>query len=252
MAQPGLAQPFSVAHAYRLRKDRPVITRLVGTLAFFALTMTFGLADAPTAAPSAQPLSPVPAPGAEAAFVAAIQKDLGARFATTQDAVKAGYFRYTNEDSTGAISYANLQWQSADPQHPSQLWYDVNGNLLGADFSVLQSNSMSPPDQWGVNYRRWLSFRQHVHYILAGPNGTEIYGATSSKKFAAAGGDVDNPSAETIVKMKLAKNVSEVKRVFLFPSLWDLIVWIKPNPNGAFAEKNPLVVPSANAEKDDM
>jgi len=30
------------------------------------------------------------------------------------------------------------------------------------------------------------------------------------------------------------------------------IVWVKPNPNGAFAEKNPLVIPSANAEKDDM
>jgi len=26
---------------------------------------------------------------------------------------EAGYFRYTNEDDTGAISYANLQWQSA-------------------------------------------------------------------------------------------------------------------------------------------
>ena len=248
MAQP--ADAVALALALRLRKDRAVITRLIGTLAFFALTMTFGLAD-PTAA-SAPPLSPVPAAGAEAAFVAAIQKDLGPRFATEQDAVNAGYFRYTNEDEDGAISYANLQWQSTDPQHPSQLWYDVNGHLLGADFSVLQSNSMEPPNLWGVNYRRWVSFRQHVHYVLAGPNGTEIYGATSTKKFAAAGGNVDNPSAETVVKMGLAKSVADVKRVFLFPSIWDLIVWIKPNPSGAFADKNPLVIPSANAEKGDM
>jgi hypothetical protein len=27
------------------------------------------------------------------------------------------------------------------------------------------------------------------------------------------------------------------------PSIWDLIVWVKPNPSGAFAEKNPLVKP---------
>ncbi len=52
--------------------------------------------------------------------------------------------------------------------------------------------------------------------------------------------------------MGIAKNVASVKRVFLFPSLWDLIVWVKPNPNGAFADKNPLVIPSANADKDDM
>ena len=74
----------------------------------------------------------------------------------------------------------------------------------------------------------------------------------SAKKFAAAGGNVDDPQADTLVKMGIAKNVGDVKHVFLFPSIWDLIVWVKPNPNGAFADKNPLVVPSANAEKDDM
>lgn len=206
----------------------------------------FGAAPTPKAT-----LSPVPQ-GSEVAFVQSIQKDLMTRFPTAADAEKAGYFRFGNEDSDGAISYANLQWQSADPQHPSQLWYDVHGNLLGADFSVLQSSSPEPPKQWGINYGRWISFREHVHYILVGPNGTETYGATSAKKFATAGGNVDDPQAITVVKMGKAKTVADVKRVFLFPSLWDLIVWVKPNPNGAFAEKNPLVTPSANAEKDDM
>ncbi len=196
-------------------------------------------------------LSPVPQ-GTEVAFVKSIQQDLTARFPTAADAVKAGYFRYTNEDEDGAISYANLHWQSGNPQEPSQLWYDVNGTLLGADFSVLQSTSPEPPKVWGVNYSRWISFREHIHYILAGPNGTEIYGATSAKKFAAAGGNVDNPQAATVVAMGKAKSVADVKRVFLFPSVWDLIVWVKPNPNGAFADKNPLVTPSANAEKGDM
>jgi hypothetical protein len=205
---------------------------------------------AATPAPKAT-LSPMPQ-GSEVTFVKSIQKDLMARFPTAADAVKAGYLRYGNEDEDGAISYANLQWQSGNPQQPSQLWYDVHGNLLGADFSVLQSSSPQPPAIWGVNYHRWVSFREHVHYILAGPNGMEVYGATSAKKFAAAGGNVDDPQAAALVKMGIAKNASDVKRVFLFPSLWDLIVWVKPNPNGAFADKNPLVTPSADAAKDSM
>lgn len=223
-----------------------MLIRMTCAAALLALT---GIpAFAATPAPNAT-LSPMPQ-GSEVAFVTSIQQDLMARFPTAADAVKAGYFRYTNEDEDGAISYANLHWQSGNPQNPSQLWYDVHGNLLGADFSVLQSSSPEPPSVWGVDYHRWTSFREHVHYVLVGPNGTEVYGATSAKKFLAAGGNVDNPQAATVVKMGKAKSVADVKRVFLFPSIWDLIVWVKPNPNGAFADKNPLVIPSANAEKD--
>jgi hypothetical protein len=186
--------------------------------------------------------------GGEVAFVTGIQKDLMARFPTAPDAEKAGYFRYTNEDNTGAISYANLQWTSSDPQHPSQLWYDVNGKLLGADFSVLKSNSPNAPVLWGINPQRWQSFRAHVHYVLVDSTGKETYGATSVGKFTAAGGDAENPGAATLVKMGIAKNASDVKHVFVFPAIWDLIVWVTPNPDGAFAEKNPLVKPSKNAE----
>jgi hypothetical protein len=208
----------------------PLFVRITCTLAILALTTSAGYAATP--APKAT-LSPQPR-GTEVVFVQTIQKDLMARFPTPADAEKAGYFRYGNEDEDGAISYANLHWQSGNPKQPSQLWYDVHGNLLGADF------------------QRWVSFREHIHYILVGPNGTETYGATSVKKFAAGGGNVDNPQAATLVKMGEVKSVADVKRIFLFPSIWDLIVWIKPNPLGAFAGKNPLVVPSANAEKGDM
>jgi hypothetical protein len=225
-----------------------VFNRITWALAALALTTSAAFAATPAPAPT---LPPQPQ-GTEIAFVQGIQKDLNARFPTPADAVKAGYFRYGNEDEDGAISYANLQWQSADPQHPSQLWYDVHGNLLGADFSVLQSASPAPPLLWGVNYRRWSSFREHIHYVLAGPKGAETYGATSAKRFAAAGGNVDDPQAATLVAMGIVKGASQVKRVFLFPSIWDLIVWVKTNPDGAFADKNPLVVPSADAEKPDM
>jgi hypothetical protein len=227
-----------------------IIRTAVNAVAALILTAGIALA-APTPSPMPSPtLNPQPQ-GTEIAFVTGIQKDLMARFPTAADAIKAGYFRFGNEDSDGAISYANLQWQSADPQHPSQLWYDVKGNLLGADFSVLQSNSMEPPKLWGVDFQRWTSFREHIHFILNGPNGTETYGGMSAKKFVAAGGSVTDPGAAALVKAGKATSIAQVKRVFLFPSIWDLIVWVKPNPNGAFADKNPLVTPSATAEKDD-
>jgi hypothetical protein len=195
---------------------------------------------------AADKLSPQPQ-GAEAAFVSQIQADLTARFPTPADAQKAGYFRYTNEDDTGSISYANLQWTSADAQHPSQLWYDVHGNLLGADFS--QPAGPNAPTLWGVNPARWQDFHAHVHYLYVDASGKTIYGhATSVKKFVAAGGDLNNPNATTIAKMGLVSAHASVKQVFLFPHIWDLIVWVKTNPNGAFADKNPLVIPSASAE----
>lgn len=198
---------------------------------------------------SADALPPKPH-GAEIAFVAGIQKDLNARFATIADAEKAGYFRYTNEDDTGAISYVNLQWTSNDPQHPSQLWYSVNGKLLGADFSQPYSAG-NPPKLWGVDPSRWTHFGAHVHYVLD-QNGTMVYGhATSVTKFEAAGGDIKDPQAAPLVKMGITKNAGEVKTVFLFPNIWDLEVWVMPNPDGAFADKNPLVHPSANAQSMD-
>src|SRR5207245_8265222 len=87
-----------------------------------------------------------------------------ARFAREDNAEKAGHFRYTNEDDTGAISYTNRQWNSTDIKHPSQLWYDKNGNLLGADFSVPVTSS-ARPNVFGVNPGRWYLFDDHIHCI---------------------------------------------------------------------------------------
>ena len=106
---------------------------------------------------------------------------------------------------------------------------------------------------WGVNPARWDDFGQHVHYVYTDDMGMTVYGkATSAKKFTAAGGDLKNPTAQTLVKMKLVKSASQIKHVFLMPNMWDLIVWVLPNPNGAFADKNPNVTPTKDAEKDSM
>ena len=183
----------------------------------------------------------------EAAFVRSIQADLGRRFPTAVSAERAGYLRYTNEDDTGAISYANRQWQSRDARHPSQLWYDVHGALLGADFSVLKT-SATPPHRWGIQPGRWSEFDAHVHYVAIDPaTGAHQYDKyVMPPPFIKAGGDIRAPAAATLVKLGLVKRTRDVSTIFLFPTIWDLIVWVKPNPSGAFADKNPLVSPSTH------
>jgi hypothetical protein len=185
-----------------------------------------------------------PQSASETAFVTSIAADLMARYPTAADAVKAGYVRYTAEDDTGAISYADLQWQS-DMRHPSQLWYDKNGKLLGADFSVLLSNTPNRPQLWGVNPGRWVEFDGHVHWVTKEPaTGALTYDQWAwDKAFAAAGGNPEHPAAATLVAMKKVGSADAVVTIFHFPALWDLIVWVKPNPKGAFAWKNPNVKP---------
>ncbi|HLI95758.1 MAG TPA: hypothetical protein VKT72_06690 [Candidatus Baltobacteraceae bacterium] len=209
------------------------------------------------AAPMSQKLPDKPLP-AEVSFVQSVTKDLNARFATPDDAVKAGYFRYNNEDKTGAISYANLNWNSAaDPANPqpSQLWYDVKGRLLGADFSVplTAQNSASPPKLWGLAPGRWFKFsRPHVHYILQGTTDAAYGHAVRGTDFTKNGGDLSNPTADALIKMGKVKSADQVTKVFTFPAQWDVEVWVTPNPLGAFAENNPLVKPSKNAGAGEM
>ena len=182
---------------------------------------------------------------AEKSFVASLQSYLMAHYPTTADAEKAGYVRYTSEDDTGAISYANRQWSSTDVEHPSQLWYDKNGQLLGADYSVLVSTSATRPHLWGINPGRWAEFNGHIHWVSKDPaTGALTYDQWAwDKKFTDAGGSLNDPSAQTLVAMKRVPDASQVVTIFHFPAIWDLIVWVKPNPKGAFAYKNPSVTP---------
>jgi hypothetical protein len=87
-----------------------------------------------------------------------------------------------------------------------------------------------------------------VHYVLVGASGpTGVEHGMEASAFTAAGGSLSNPQASTLVKMHKVKSASQVAHVFVYPNIWDLMVWVKPNPNGAFAYMNPLVHPSKNA-----
>ncbi len=171
-----------------------------------------------------------PLSASEAAFVQSVQRDITTRFAHVSDATAAGYVRYTSPDDTGAISYANDRWNS-DPTHPSQLFYDVNGNLLGADFSVPRPNGEPRPQLWGIDPCRWFEFNGHVHYVVRDPNtGKMLYDQyVWNADFTAAGGSLASPSPETVVKLGRVPSTSDIVTIFELPTIWDLIVWVTPH-----------------------
>jgi hypothetical protein len=206
-----------------------------------AFAIACALLFAPTLAQAdPPPLSPMPS-AAEQPFVRKAAADLQKMYPTAKDAEAAGYQRFTNEDKTGAISYANGNWTSTDADHPSQLWYDVSGRLLGADYSVPLSDAR--PNLFGIDPARWITFHAHVHYGLVGAAGSTTYGGTGGAKFTSVGGSLAAPTADQLVAANIAKSASDVRFVFPFPAIWDLEVWVLPNPDGAFAENNPNVHP---------
>lgn len=176
-----------------------------------------------------------PLSAGESAFVQKVQSGVSAQFPHASDAIAAGYVRYTAPDDTGAISYANRQW-TADPTHPSQLFYDKDGNLMGADFSVPRPNGEPRPNLWGVDPCRWFEFNGHIHYVVHQDGGAMLYDQyVWNNDWTAAGGSLSAPSADTLVKMKRVASTSDVATIFEMPTIWDLVVWVKPHqPNQLF------------------
>ncbi len=138
--------------------------------------------------------------------------NLPKRYPNPQAATAAGWVRYSNEDRTGAISYVNTKyWDTTDPDLPAQLWYDVNGRLIGADFSVYRAESTAgPPNRFGIAPSRWITIPAHVHYVLKNANGTYSYGkAIQAQRYATANnGDYSHPTAAGLV----AAGASRIRR----------------------------------------
>jgi hypothetical protein len=222
----------------------------LGAAAFAAPAARAQMAmPSPTVAPAP---TPAPSPNAaEAVFLKRIMTNLPKLYPNPQAATNAGWIRYSREDRTGAISYVNTKyWDTTDPDHPAQLWYDVNGRLLGADFSIPQAESSTgPPSRFGIDPSRWFKLSAHIHYVQRNPNGTISYGkAMSAQRYAEAnGGDYSHPTAEGLVAAKTVTDAASVPFVFLYPSIYDVTVWVVPNPLGQFADKNPAVTPSPRA-----
>jgi hypothetical protein len=193
--------------------------------------------------PTQPSLSPYPDP-AEQRFIAAVGSDLHARFQTPQAAQTAGYVRYTDEDQDGIITYTDLHWFTDDPHHPTQLWYDARGRLIGADYTMPVHDQTQRPALWGVQPGRWVHFIAHMHYAVREPDGTIRYGSLLNPTYQANGGNPAHPTALPLVRLRLARQPSDVLLIFQLPEIWIASVWLTPNPNGAFADSDPLVKPT--------
>ena len=203
------------------------------------------VAAMPMASTAAAPKAPPDTPtAAEQPFVTKATAELQKLYGTTDLAKQAGYFRYNNEDKTGAISWVNTKHWTSDETHPSQLWYDVKGRLIGVDYSLPWTDAKHPPSVWGILPARWFEFAAHVHFAVEQEDGSLKYGGFEAADFKKLGGDPDNPTAATVVKAGKAPTADDVAFIFPFRHVWDLEFWLVPNPKGAFAEKNPNVVPS--------
>ena len=207
----------------------------------------------PMASPAAAPTAAPSPNAAEATFLQRIMTNLPKRYPNPASAIAAGWVRYSNEDRTGAISFVNTKyWDTTDPDLPAQLWYDVNGRLIGADFSIPRAESVTgPPNRFGIDPSRWIRVPAHVHYVLHDANGTWVYGkAIQAQRYGTANnGDFSHPTAAGLVAAGAVSDPATVSYVFLYPAIYDVSVWVVPNPLGQFADKNPAVIPSPHAGK---
>lgn len=217
--------------------------RACKTLLFAALVTSASFFPVATIADEG-PIYRGPISSSEATFVASIRQDLRRRFPRAQNAIAACYIPYSREDYAGTSSYANRNWTS-DPTHPSQLWYDKQDNLLGADFSVPRPHGELRPSLWRVIARRWVELIGHVRWVAKDHTTGEMTydGAIRNANWVRAAGSLADPSAETVVTVLGALEANDVVIVFEIPTIWELVVWINPNPNGAFATNNPNVTP---------
>jgi hypothetical protein len=234
-------------------------TTALSLIAFGSLAPAVAAAQM-SAMPMASPpaMSPMPT-AAEQPFITKLQRDIPAHFASLDAAKAAGYFQYTNEDDTGAISYVNLNvWNSIDLDVPNQLWYDVNARLLGVDYTVLQQTSPAAPTSlfgYAIDPSRWVHRSAHMHWGFTAHDGSLVLGGMPVAKFTAAGGTPDTTHAHipadaaALVATGIPglSDSSQVAFVFLHPAMWDLVVWVLPNPAGAFADANPNVKPAKRA-----
>lgn len=195
----------------------------------------------PIAVPTQAPLT-----AAERRFYAVASATLPKLYPNPAAARKAGWFRFNNEDDTGAISYINpAYFNTPDARHPQELWYDVRGRLLGGDFSQTVAAAPHGPTLFGLSRKRFHHVPLHIHYGIKHADGSIEYGVfVAAKEFTAAGLDPLHPTAADLVKLGKVTSTGQVAFVFANLNNWDAEMWLIPNPAGQFADANPNVTPS--------
>jgi len=232
-----------------MRRPSPLVCALALACAVVVARPAGAQMGSPAPAPTA-----APAPSAaESAFLAKIMRDLPQRYPNPPAAIRAGYVRFTNEDRTGAISYVNIKaWNTSDPDVPAQLWYDVNGRLIGADYSQRRNPDASPapapPALFGISPSRFFTIGAHVHFVTCDKASGKVR-VRQSRRRQEVRGDRRRRASDgrrPRESRRRDRRVDGQRGVLVSRDLrrLDMVV---PNPLGQFADKNPNVVPSAHA-----
>lgn len=212
---------------------------IAAVLAVCAAFYTASLAYAASMPSATATMAPKPT-AAEAAFVGSVARGLQAKYPTDQAALKAGYYRTTRLEPDGTIIYFNNAWNPTKLQ-PNFLWYDKNGKLVGLDYQYLLSAYPNPPGQnvYPVAASRWTTIDPHIHYGYRLPDGTIKW-----KGYKMLPGMRGNRLTEAELRTaKLLPTNAKLLWTYVHPKSWDLGFWLVPNPNGAFADRNPNVKP---------
>jgi|SRR5580704_11013455 hypothetical protein len=181
-----------------------------------------------------------PLTDAEKAFIAKASATIDGEYPTTATAKSAGFILLVGgifDDNT--YDWTNMSFTGVTPDRPNFLWFDRHGNIAGVDWQFPQAMYASAPQPaaFPVRAARWVTIRAHVHYAYT-LNGKMQYGvakATPALNKMTITADMLRANGA-----KLPENAKLVWAMY-HPAVWDLAMWTVPNPNGAFADKNPNV-----------
>ena len=185
-------------------------------------------------------LAKTPQPSAaEQQFVSTTSAKLQAGYPNTAVAKANGYTMLEGTiDSDNTYNFTNRDFANVTPDRPNFLWYDRKGHLAGVDYEVPKSTFPSPPHaMFPVQTSRWVTINEHVHYAYT-VNGRTKYGATRATPALRS----ENITL-AMLRAAGAKIPADAKLTWAMyhPTVWDLAMWVVPNPSGAFADLNPNV-----------
>jgi hypothetical protein len=187
---------------------------------------------------TATPATPAPT-AAENAFVTRVSHELLAAYPTTAHATAHGYMQMTKLESDNTIIYSDMKFDGITETHPNFLWYDRHGKLVGLDYEypVSTTPKFPGPSVYPVAPARWTTVHEHVHFAY------QINGGPIVRKGARAQANLKSgaiTAAELTADGLLPKGATLVWADY-HPTCWDLGFFVVPDPDGAFADPDPLV-----------
>ena len=173
----------------------------------------------------------------EAAFVARVAQTLTASYPTRAAAERSGYMALSTKiGADGTYDLTNMDFAHVSLAHPNFLWYDRSGRLVGTDYELPTKQYPKPPALFPVASTRWSRIHEHVHFAYELGGKVVLAGARAKPNLRTA-----HPSAAALRADGDLPKGATLRWAMYHPEAWDLAIWTVANPNGAFADLNPLV-----------